>query len=158
MNRALVLLVAVTVAGCGGGGGGGEARPGDGRLYGHIRALDEDSLLIDPAEFLTGDAAQRAAENAGAVEIGEPVPNDYYVHDPDPATTEIALADEVRVTRVACPDSCRDGVAGDFEGLRRSFREDRAYTLADPYRGAQGRYWVTVEDGRVVAIDEQYLP
>ena len=157
MTRPLLLLLTVVLlAGC--GGRGDEAEPGDRRWYGHIRSLDPDSLRLDPAEFLTGEAAQRAAEAVGVVEFGEPVPNGYYVHDPDPATFEVALADDVRVTRVACPDSCRDGVPGDLEGLIRSFREERDYTLADPYRGAQSQYWVTIEDGRVVAIDEQYLP
>ena len=157
MRGAIVLFALALLAGCG-DDGGADRYPGDGRLYGHIRALDEDSLRLDPAEFLTGDAAQRAAERANAVQAGEPVPNDYYVHDPDPATTEVELGDEVRVTRVACSDSCRDGVPGDLEGLRRSFREKREYTLADPYRGAQAQYWIAVERGRVVAIDEQYLP
>jgi hypothetical protein len=31
-------------------------------------------------------------------------------------------------------------------------------TYADPYRGFRSLYWVTIEDGTVVAIDEQYVP
>jgi hypothetical protein len=31
-------------------------------------------------------------------------------------------------------------------------------TFADPYRGKYSLYWLTIEDGEVVAIDEQYVP
>ena len=31
-------------------------------------------------------------------------------------------------------------------------------TYADPYRGRESQYWLTIEDGAVVAIDEQYVP
>ena len=36
--------------------------------------------------------------------------------------------------------------------------ESRERTYADPYRGAKSQYWLTIEDGTVVAIDEQYVP
>ena len=115
-------------------------------------------LTFDRAEFLTGEAAQRAAEEDGAVPAGEPVPNDYYVRDADTATVRLELAPRVTVTAVRCPSSCRDGVPGDLAGLAASFADARPRTLADPYRGALSQYWITVRDGRVVAIDEQYLP
>jgi hypothetical protein len=30
--------------------------------------------------------------------------------------------------------------------------------LNDPYRGKYSQYWLTIRDGEVVAIDEQYVP
>jgi hypothetical protein len=34
----------------------------------------------------------------------------------------------------------------------------RRQTYADPYRGKYALYWLTIEDGEVNAIDEQYVP
>jgi hypothetical protein len=31
-------------------------------------------------------------------------------------------------------------------------------TFADPYRGKYSLYWLTIRDGEVAAIDEQYVP
>ena len=31
-------------------------------------------------------------------------------------------------------------------------------TYAAPYRGRYALYWLTIENGRVVAVDEQYVP
>lgn len=34
----------------------------------------------------------------------------------------------------------------------------KGQTYNDAYRGAESQYWLTIEDGRVLAIDEQYRP
>ena len=44
-----------------------------------------------------------------------------------------------------------------MRSLRRSTTQAQK-TLQDEYRGSQSQYWITVRDGEVVAIDEQYLP
>ena len=53
------------------------------RLFGHIESLraegDHYELRFDPAWFLSGETANRAAAEDGAVAPGEPVPNDNYV-------------------------------------------------------------------------------
>ena len=53
--------------------------------YGHITSLvrvgDHYVLRLDPALLLSGMTANKAAEEDGAVEPGEPVPNDNYVVD-----------------------------------------------------------------------------
>jgi hypothetical protein len=47
--------------------------------------------------------------------------------------------------------------AGELTDFLEAFVE-RGHTYEDDYRGAQSQYWVTIEDGVVVAIDEQYVP
>lgn len=64
----------------------------------------------------------------------------------------------MRVTAIRCPNSCTDGVPGNFRDFAASFEDGEPKTLADEYRGAASQYWITVEDGRVTAIDEQYVP
>ncbi len=58
---------------------------GDEKVFGHIRSLvrkgDHYELRFDPAFWLNGVTANTAAAEDGAVEPGEPVPNDYYILD-----------------------------------------------------------------------------
>ena len=149
------------LAGCGGGEDDDSVAFPDGRHYGYIRELDVEAdpaeIDFDDAEFLTGEEAAAAAVEDGALPEGEPLSNDYYVRNPSTATETLPVAEDVAVTRVRCPGSCVDGAAGDFAGLAESFGRTGA-TLADDYRGAESQYWVTLRDGVVVAIDEQYVP
>jgi hypothetical protein len=128
--------------------------------FGYIRSVSSAgpavTLAFDEAAFLTGKKAQEAAEAAGAVEPGESVPNDYYIRNPDKATKTYRLANDARITAKRCP-LCRSGKPGEVAPFLASFMEGRQ-TYAAPYRGKYGLYWLTIEDGLVVAIDEQYVP
>jgi len=57
----------------------------DDKVFGHIRSLERKGahyvLRFDPAWFTSGVTANTAAAEDGAVEPGEPVPNDNYVID-----------------------------------------------------------------------------
>jgi hypothetical protein len=170
VSTALVLLA----AGCGGGGDDKAAAERSttqtstappraatpGEHFGYIRSVSTTgpvaTLAFDEAEFLGGDAAQEAAEEDGAVAPGEPVSNDYYIRNPDKTTRTLGIADDAKITAKRCP-LCRDGKPGELGAFLRSFSKGRQ-TLAAPYRGKYSLYWLTIEDGEVVAIDEQYVP
>ena len=72
--------------------------------YGHVRSLVENGnayrLRFDPALWLTGDTANRAAAQDGVVEPGEPVPNDYYVVDEGKRQFTYTVPASARVTVV----------------------------------------------------------
>src|SRR5687767_9398228 len=85
------------VAGCGGEDSGSPdtgttttTKPAAGERFGYIRSVSmagpAATLAFDEAEWLTGEEAQRAAEEDGAIAPGEPLPNDYYVRNPDKST------------------------------------------------------------------------
>ena len=132
---------------------------GDGRMFGYIRSVRGTAIQFDPAEFLVGEKANAAARADGTIGPTESVSNDYYIRNADTTTTTLSVSPSVRVTVVRCPTSCREGVQGTFAGLARSFADpDANTTYADQYRGPNSQYWVTLRGGRVVAIDEQYLP
>jgi hypothetical protein len=137
-----VAFAVLALAGC-----GGSDEPPDERVFGYIRAVDAGSRTIefDRAAFLTGPAAQRAAEEDGAVAPGDPVPNDYYVRNEDESVRTLELAPTARLTVVRCPTSCSEGHPRELADFLRSFE-------------ARSQYWVTLSDSRVVAIDEQYVP
>jgi hypothetical protein len=52
-------------------------------VFGHVASLtplgDRFRLRFDPAWYLSGETANQAAAEDGAVEAGAPVPNDHYV-------------------------------------------------------------------------------
>lgn len=131
-----------------------------GERFGYIRSVSTAgpaaTLTFDEAEFLTGDEAQRAAEQDGVVAPGGRVPNDYYIRNPDTSTETLRVATDAKITARRCP-LCRKGQSGNVDDFLGSFMKT-GQTYADPYRGAESQYWLKIEDGAVVAIDEQYLP
>jgi hypothetical protein len=174
--RALLVSTALVLLAAGCGGGGDEkaaAEPSQTQTsttpppaatraehFGYIRSVSTTgpvaTLAFDEAEFLTGDAAQKAAEADGAVPPGEPVPNDYYIRNPDKTTRTLRIANDAKITAKRC-SLCRDGKPGELGPFLASFSKGHQ-TFAAPYRGKYSLYWLTIDDGQVVAIDEQYVP
>ena len=170
----LLLSLALVAAGCGGGGADKAAPepmqtstqpaptpgPSPAEQFGYIRSVSTAgpaaTLAFDEAEFLTGDAAQKAAEQDGVVPPGETVPNDYYIRNRDQTTQTLRIANDAKITAKRCP-LCRHGRDGQLDSFLASFMKGRQ-TFADPYRGKYSLYWLTIKDGEVAAIDEQYVP
>jgi len=170
----LLLSLALVAAGCGGGAADKAAPeptqtstqpaptpgPSPAEHFGYIRSVSTAgpaaTLAFDEAEFLTGDAAQKAAEEDGVVAPGETVPNDYYIPNRDQTTQTLRIANDAKITAKRCP-LCRHGRDGQLDSFLASFMKGRQ-TFADPYRGKYSLYWLTIKDGEVAAIDEQYVP
>jgi hypothetical protein len=136
--------------------GGRVMNLGNGRFFGYIHALNNRAVEYDVAEFLTGPEANEAAVAAGDIQAGEAVPNDYYIVNEDRATGRFPLADDVDVII----DTLQDGVPGaapaDLLWLMCEFATDE-HELDTDVREKRP-FWLTVRDGRVVEIEEQYLP
>jgi hypothetical protein len=158
MNRylitATVVVLSVIAVGLGfalrGGTGQASTSPGpglqDGRQFGLIKSVDlqisPGTIVFDPAEQLTGEEANRAAAAHGD-EV--PVPNDIYKVNDDPTLHTLALSPEVEIRLIDYRDYCCDPRTTDPEGLKASGL------------GGWG-YWVTLEHGIVVKIEEQFHP
>lgn len=128
----------------------------DGRHFGYIKAVDpsSDSLVFDLAEFLTDDDADRAAAEDGVIQPGEHVDNDYYIRNKNTKLRTISYGAEVGVRVVNWPDCC-ESIDGDIEAFAAAFRPGGE---TDLYHGPSSQYWLTVSDGRILEIEEQYLP
>ena len=120
----------------------------DGPQFGLIKSVELQSspgtIVFDPADQLTGEEADRAAAAHGD-EV--PVANDSYKVNDDPTVHTLALSPDVEI-RLINWDQCCDTVTADPEGFKASFRG------SDNYWG----FWVKLEDGVVVKIEEQYHP
>ena len=132
--------------------------PADGRHFGYIRSVDVvgRTLSIDMAEFLTGDAADKAAADAGEIAPGEDVPNDYFIDNGEEEYVTLPLTRNVGVRVVGDPPELVDG---EFEPFAEAFTKRPDEIEPDSrYRGVTSQYWLTVRDGEVAEIEEQYLP
>ena len=80
------------------------------------------------------------------------------MRNPDETTVDLPITSDVSVTHIHCNGGCREDLPGTLADLAASFADPEPKTLVDEYRGSESRYWVTVQDGEVAAIDELYLP
>jgi hypothetical protein len=138
---------------------GADGHLADGRHFGFLKAVDEQrhTLSFDLAEHFTGEAANRAAAEDGAIEEGEGVPNDYYIRNVNPRVRELPYAPDVTVhpDRSCTSDSEVCGyLADDMPSLLNRLRNPDA-----PF-AAVGNVlvWLTVVEGRVVDIENPYVP
>lgn len=127
--------------------------------YGHIRTLRRSGgryvLRFDPAFWLGGTTADRAAVEDGVIEPGEGVPNDYYVRDESSRLLTYVVPADARATVLTRgPRNTRVTVRELAEIVKG--RNPRGRTLFDP-RNDLG-YWIRVTLDKVRSLDQQYRP
>ena len=169
MRRAVALTAALTVAASGCGTRtvtktvtvteSAKTSPRELVFYGHVKSLKPTAsgyeLRVDPALWLGGLTAQRAAVEDKALPPGEPVPNDYYIRDEGhrlltylvPAgahVTVLTYKDQIRGTPITVAELAYL-LAGKNPNHRRLF---------EPKAG----YWIRVALDTVRSLDQQYQP
>ncbi len=129
----------------------------DGRYFGAMVLVGATQapprLVIDLEQWLTGAEADRAAKQDGALPPGEiHVPNDSYIRNENPQWRILALDPATKVSLTTYPFGQIDAplvvTLSHFD------------TLYSAGKGllSEFPYWITVRDGKVVAIEEQYQP
>ncbi|MGH9197349.1 MAG: hypothetical protein ACRD1T_16610, partial [Acidimicrobiia bacterium] len=127
----------------------------DGRYFGFIKAVAIDllppTLVVDLAEFFTGEEADQARARDGSP--GEDL--DYYIRNVNPLLRQLKMALSVQITlstwdRHNIPDPKKVDLAT-FE---------RIFSATKPWEQnvVRNGYWITVTGGRVVELEEQYVP
>jgi hypothetical protein len=132
-----------------------EASLEDGRHAVILDRVDGDSFVFDLIQWLTGDAANEAAVADGVIQEGDSVPNDYYIVNDNPMLRTISIVPGLPV----------DLSTWDCQNIptEKTVTFERFGELySDPARCAQNLvhnpYWITVHEGVVVAMKEQYRP
>jgi hypothetical protein len=173
MRRALPALIgAVVVVGLGVGAAGAlsaghkgasasfAAPPTVGTQYGHIRSLVRSGaryrMRFDPALWLSGATANRAAVEDGIIAQGEAVPNDYYIRDESPRQLTYLVGPGARVTVLT-------NAGGTIRSTRIAVSElARIVHGRNPNRrklyGRDLGYWIRVAGDTVRSLDQQYQP
>jgi hypothetical protein len=134
-----------------------EAALEDGRHFGFIHDAtltgELRELVFELAYFLTGEEA-----NKEAAERGEetPVANDYFIVNDNPKPRTLPVAPGVTIDLVDWKQCCDERFEGDPAHFEAAFESSEP--PAGRYRGRFSAYWLTVENGLVTTIEEQYLP
>ena len=169
----LILLLAAAVGGCGGsqepGGTGGApattAAPptsttgpatsepvvlAAGRHPVYLKSVDPDrpTITFDLIQFFTGEAATKAAAEDGEE---SPPPNDYYIRNVNSRLRTLPVASgapiTVNVLAAQSTGSSTKDVSVTVDELAGYF----------PNSGT-APFWITVEQGQVTKIAQQFLP
>jgi hypothetical protein len=168
----MILLMAAAVGGCGSGepnGTGGApattAAPAstaatpttrepvvlaDGRHPVYLKTVDPDrpTITFDLIQFFTGEAATKAAAEDGEE---SPPPNDYYIRNVNSRLRTLPVRSDAPITVnvLAAPStgSSTKDVSVTLDELASYF----------PNSGT-APFWITVEQGQVTKIAQQFLP
>jgi hypothetical protein len=165
-----VVLVAVTAAGCGSTktvtttvtvsntAKKGVGAPGQQVQFGYIKSLKPKGagyeMRFDPAWFLSGETANVAAAEDGAVDPGQPVPNDNYrVNESTRAYTYRVPSDAHVTVLKDSPSSAPITVKQLSEIVAGN------NPLGKPlYEPITTGFWITVDIDTVRRLDQQYQP
>ena len=135
------------------------SRAGEQVLWGHIKSLNAKGrrfeLRFDPAWWLTGHAAERAAfEDTGSTDV----PNDYYVVDEGHRVLTYLVAPGARVTVLTRGVRPATISVGELAQIVKG-RNPRNRPLYDRRNGLG--YWIRVGSkypNPVLSLDQQYQP
>jgi len=130
----------------------------DGRSPAYLTSIDVSgrTVTFDLIEFLTGDAAKKAwmKANPGSGEDGPP--NDYFIVNDNPKLRTLPVSASVQITVV---DLSGPGV----QTKPIAFAAAPAYFAGikpdtSDHRLAWNPFWLTVQNGQIVKMEEQFLP
>ena len=137
------------------------AEPCEHDMFGHIASLtssgDHYELQFDPAWFTSGETANRAAAEDGAVEPGEPVPNDNFrIEEGHRLLTYLVPTDaEVTVlTREGDPEK----LGATPIPVSELAQLVDGKTPVELYEDLDTGFWMRYRVDTVCSLDQQYLP
>jgi len=130
----------------------------DGRHFGYVRSVDVDggTIEFDLAHFLSGEEADQAYQEATG-DTG-PVPNDHFVVNDNPLLRTLSLAPDVRLRLLDWNNCCDTFFDGDLALFAQAIGEQADVADGDLIYRGQSQWWITVENGVVTEIEEQYSP
>jgi hypothetical protein len=136
-------------------------KPCGDRTYGHIRSLEQKNgrwvLKFDPAWFTSGVTANTAAAEDGAVDPGQPVPNDNYVVDESKRVLTYYVSPTARVTVLINNDTGILSTPVPVSELAEIVANGKSskHTL---FETLDSGVWIRVHVDTVCALDQQYRP
>jgi hypothetical protein len=131
------------------------------RTFGHIRSLvrkgDHYELRFDPAWFTSGETANTAAAEDGAVEPGQPVPNDNYVVDESDRTLKYLVRPGAHVTVLVNNPTGILSTPISVAELAQIVRTGKSgqRKLFEPLESG---VWIRYRIDTVCSLDQQYRP
>ena len=134
----------------------GAGAPQEIALFGHIKSLKQKGsgyvLRFDPEWFLSGTTANVAAAEDGAVEPGQPVPNDNYRVDEGHRLFTYKVPANAHVTVITKAPS---GTPITVSQLAEIVNGTSHLKLFEPLESG---VWIVVHIDTVRSLDQQYQP
>jgi hypothetical protein len=167
LGAVVVLIVALMAAGCGSTKTvtktvtvttvkAEQAPPARQTLFGHIKSLETKGggfvMRFDPEWFLSGSTANAAAAEDGAVEPGQPVPNDNYRVDEGHRLFTYKVPADAHVTVIT---KAPTGTPITVSALAAIVNGTSTLKLFEPLESG---VWIVVHDDTVRSLDQQYQP
>ena len=129
--------------------------------FGHIKSLTRKGnhyeMRFDPAWFLSGVTANRAAAEDGAVEPGQPVPNDNYVLEEGHRLLTYLVKPDAKVTVLVNNPSGILSTPVTVAKLAKLVKGQNVPGLK-LYEPLDSGIWITTDIDTVKDIDQQYRP
>ncbi|TDB39658.1 MAG: hypothetical protein D9V44_01460 [Actinobacteria bacterium] len=127
----------------------------DGKHFCYIKTIVDKNggtyLTVDYAEMLTGKAAADAAAAAGQE---SPPPNDYFISNTNKKLREFPVDTAINVTLTSTAEGVQpEGYKvpfGDFQNIFTGVASGPDLTRQP--------FWITIKNGTITVIAEQYLP
>lgn len=115
-----------------------------------VARLEDGSATVtfDLAYFLTGEEGEASAAAHGDEFVGG-----YYIENDNPRLRTLPLAADVRI-RYIVAERCCELERGDVETWLGTVLGDDSPV----YAGEHASWWLTVRDGLITRIEQQYLP
>ena len=130
----------------------------DGTYFGFFESIDVDTGVskFDLACFYTGEEAnQQAAARGDEV----PVPNDVYIVNDNPATRDVPVEPSAELLLIDWNACCETSPGPELDAFASALGgQDFVEIDGFRYAGGLSPYWITIQDGRIVGIEEQFLP
>jgi hypothetical protein len=129
-------------------------------FFGYVRSLKRVGgryvARIDPTLMLTGVTASTAAVEDGALQPGEPVPNDYYERNESKRPLTYRVPANAHVGVIVNPGNLRSVVVpvSEFALIVRGKNPKKRAGLWGPASG----FWVRVQGDAALAFDQAYRP
>jgi hypothetical protein len=165
-----VVVVAVIAVGCGetttvtktvtvnAAANRGVGAPVEFVQFGYLKSMTPQGggykLRFDPAWFLMGETANVAAAEDGAVEPGEPVPNDNYRLDEGHRLLTYVVPANARVTVLKDSPDGKPSTVAELAQLVAG-KNPFSRPLFEPLRTG---FWIRVRIDTVRSLDQQYRP
>lgn len=164
--KRLITIIALSAlaAGCGGTTTATKkaaqpaARSNEIAQFGYVKSLERKGsgyeLRFDPALMLSGETANVAAAEDGAVPAGQPVPNDNYVVDESHRLLTYEVPANAHVTALTKGVTGSPITVGELAQLVRG-ENPFSRPLFEPITTG---FWIRVRIDTVRSLDQQYHP
>ena len=130
----------------------------DGTYFGFVKSIDtgSDAMAFDLACFYTGDEANEQAAQRGD-EV--PVPNDVYIVNDNTTIRDVPVDPSTELLLIDWNECCETSPGAELDAFASAIGEQDFVEIGGRrYAGSLSPYWVTIENGQVVLIEEQFLP